>query len=322
MLSIQTDRRSRYLFCSLFLITLSISLSGCSPERRAMVRLTALNFKSQAYEAIEATKVIYQLTPNARPERQRRNILIRRFLTDQDLDFGEREQIDRVIINTLGQNRTDASSVNAALNDLRQEYIAAAEAFENVERGGLLGLESEAVTRAAKPARQLTVKMFRLAEIIQQNPPSPKSSERILIYKQLSQLRTQYTLAATDEERKRVMENANILLDDLLSINAEEKHLICQTTGKLLLTAQTGSQLSSLLENYKKLGLNEIIAKLTTFLGVASSISGNDLKAINTRVTEVQKQIKDDPVLDKILNELPQSPWNSSTSSFTQLTCP
>ncbi|MEH2411890.1 hypothetical protein [Nostoc sp.] len=46
----------------LFLIV-SIALSSCSPERRAVLRLTALNFKTQASDAIEAVKTIYQLNP-------------------------------------------------------------------------------------------------------------------------------------------------------------------------------------------------------------------------------------------------------------------
>jgi hypothetical protein len=305
---------------SLCLLTLSLTLSGCSPERRAILRLTALNFQTQATEAIAATKVIYQLTPNARPENQRREVLIRRLLTDPNLDFGYPEQINKMISQTLGLSPSIPNPVNEALDDLRQEYVVAEETFTNIEQAGLLGTESNAVKRAAEPARQLTVKMVLLAEMIRQNPPSPKSSDRVWIFYQFEQLRTRYALATSDAERRKIIESANQFLDQLFTINTEETTLVCQATAKLLLTAQTGAQLSALIEDYDRLSLDEVVAKITTAFGIASSLSGRDLTTVNTKITEIQTTIKKDKVLNQILNELPQERWQATATS-TPLNC-
>lgn len=317
----KTKSIKKYALGSLCFLALSLSLNGCSPERRAILRLTALNFQTQATEAIAATKVIYQLTPNARPENQRREVLIRRFLTDPNLDFSNPEQINQVITRTLGLPSSLPNPVNEALDDLRQEYVVAAETFTNLEQAGLLGTESKAVKSAAEPARRLTVKMLLLAEMIRQNPPSPKNANRVWIFYQFDQLRTRYASATTEAERRQIIEIANQLLDQLFTINAEETTMVCQATAKLLLTAQTGAQLSVLIEEYDRLSFNEIVAKITTALGIASSLSGRDLTSVNSKITEIQTSIQKDAALNRILNELPQERWQASSSAATPLNC-
>lgn len=306
---------------SLGILALSLTLNGCSPERRAILRLTALNFQTQATEAIAATKVIYQLTANARPENQRREVLVRRLLTDPNLDFGNPEAINKIIGQILGISPAIPNPVNEALDDLRQEYVVAAETFTNLEQAGLLGTESKAVASAAEPARRLTVKMLLLAEMIRQNPPSPKNANRVWIFYQFAQLRTRYASATTDAERRQIIETANQLLDQLFTINAEETTIVCQATAKLLLTAQTGTQLSALIEDYDRLSLNEIVAKITTALGIASSLSGRDLTSVNSKITEIQTSIQKDAALNRILNELPQQRWQVSSSASAPLNC-
>jgi hypothetical protein len=306
---------------SLGILALSLTLNGCSPERRAILRLTALNFQTQATEAIAATKVIYQLTANARPENQRREVLVRRLLTDPNLDFGNPEAINKIIGQILGISPAIPNPVNEALDDLRQEYVVAAETFTNLEQAGLLGTESKAVASAAEPARRLTVKMLLLAEMIRQNPPSPKNANRVWIFYQFAQLRTRYASATTDAERRQIIETANHLLDQLFTINAEETTIVCQATAKLLLTAQTGAQLSALIEDYDRLSLNEIVAKITTALGIASSLSGRDLTSVNSKITEIQTSIQKDAALNRILNELPQQRWQASSSASAPLNC-
>lgn len=306
---------------SLGILALSLTLNGCSPERRAILRLTALNFQTQATEAIAATKVIYQLTANARPENQRREVLVRRLLTDPNLDFGNPEAINKIIGQILGISPAIPNPVNEALDDLRQEYVVAAETFTNLEQAGLLGTESKAVASAAEPARRLTVKMLLLAEMIRQNPPSPKNANRVWIFYQFAQLRTRYASATTDAERRQIIETANQLLDQLFTINAEETTIVCQATAKLLLTAQTGAQLSALIEDYDRLSLNEIVAKITTALGIASSLSGRDLTSVNSKITEIQTSIQKDAALNRILNELPQQRWQVSSSASAPLNC-
>ena len=312
----------RYLFNSFLVLSISLLLSGCSPERRAILRLTALNFKSQAIEAIEATKTIYQLSPSARPIEGRRERLLTRLLTDNSLDFMSLEQMDSVISNALGIASTTENPVNSVLDELKLEYIVAAETFDNLERAGLLGTEAGAVARAAEPARRLTVKMAMLAELIRQHPPTPRSADRVWVLNQFDVLRENYAQADSDVERQEIRARAELLLDELLTINVEETTMICQTVSKLLVTVQTGAQLSKLIEDYNNLSLDEIMAKIGIAFGIASRLSDSDFTAVTSQLAEVQRAIKEDPVLNEILNELPQQPWRSDGTSTNVLECP
>ncbi len=287
---------------TLFLLAISIALTSCSPERRAVLRLTALNFKTQASDAIEAVKTIYELKPIPQSDAERQRKLLTRLLIDPNLDFSNPDQMMRVIDQTLATNSSRANPLNEALNDLKQEYIVASETFNNIEEAGLLGTESKAVARAAEPARRLTVKMLLLAELIRQQPPSPNNPDRALIFFQLSKLNAQFRNATSEAERQAIRQQGEKLLDNLLSINTQEQTLLCQATAKLLLTADTGSKLSQLIETYDDLSFDEIVAKITTALGIASSF-GSDVTSINAKIKAIQTSIQQDPILDEILNE-------------------
>ncbi|WP_202947514.1 hypothetical protein [Nostoc punctiforme] len=297
---------------------MSIALSGCSPERRAVLRLTALNFKTQASDAIESVKTIYQLNPLPRSTDERRRILIKRLLSDRNIDFADIDQISNIIENQL-QTNTRSNPVNNVLNDLKQEYIVAGETFNNIEQAGLLGTEAGAVARAAEPSRRLTVKMLLLAELIAQDPPSPKNPDRVVILFRFSKLRTQFQNAASEADKTQIFNQGEQLLDELLSINAEDKTMICQARAKLLLTADTGVKLSQLIEKYNDVSFDEVVAKITTILGIASSF-GSDITAVNVRTREIQAAIQEDPILNDMLNKQRQN-LLPATSDSQPLEC-
>ncbi|MCF4966905.1 hypothetical protein CV014_07115 [Nostoc sp. CMAA1605] len=302
----------------LILLIASIVLSGCSPERRAVLRMTALNFKSQANDAIEAVKTIYQLNPLPRSTVELRRILVKRLLSDRNIEFDDIDQVSQIIERQLRTNPRP-SPVNTVLNDLKQEYIVAGETFNNIEQAGLLGTEAGAVTRAAEPSRRLTVKMLLLAELIAQDPPSPRNPDRVLILSRFHKLREQFQNANSEAEKTEIFNQGEQLLDELFSINTQEKTMICQARAKLLLTADTGAKLSQLIEAYKDLSFDEIVAKITTTLGIASSF-GSDITAVNVRTKEIQTAIQTDPILNDILNKQRQN-FPSTTSNSQLLDC-
>ncbi|MEH2052416.1 hypothetical protein [Nostoc sp.] len=297
---------------------MSIALSGCSPERRAVLRLTALNFKTQASDAIESVKTIYQLNPLPRSTVELRGRLVKRLLSDRNIDFADIDQISNIIENQL-QTNTRTNPVNNVLNDLKQEYIVAGETFNNIEQAGLLGTEAGAVTRAAEPSRRLTVKMLLLAELIAQDPPSPKNPDRVVILFRFSKLRTQFENATSEADKTQIFNQAKQALDELLSINIEDQKMICQARAKLLLTAETGAKLSQLIEKYNDISFDEIVAKITTILGIASSF-GSDITAVNVRIKEIQTAIQEDPILNDMLNKQRQN-LLPATSDTQPLEC-
>ncbi|MEH2194726.1 MAG: hypothetical protein V7K98_19060 [Nostoc sp.] len=297
---------------------MSIALSGCSSERRAVLRLTALNFKTQASDAIESVKTIYQLNPLPRSTVERRRILLKRLLSDRKIDFADIDKVSNMIENQLRTNPRP-SPVNNVLNDLKQEYIVAGETFNNIEQAGFLGTEAGAVARAAEPSRRLTVKMLLLAELIAQDPPSPKNPDRVVILFRFSKLGTQFQNATSEEEKTQISNQAEQLLDELLSVNTEDKTMICQARAKLLLTADTGAKLSQLIGKYNDISFDEVVAKITTILGVASSF-GSDITTINVRVKEIQTAIQEDPILNDMLNKQRQN-LSIATSDSQSLEC-
>ncbi|MFN6563395.1 MAG: hypothetical protein RMY28_026865 [Nostoc sp. ChiSLP01] len=302
----------------LLLLIVSIALGGCSPERRAILRLTAMNFKTQASDAIEAVKTIYQLNPLPRSTVERRQKLVQQLLSDRSIEFDDIDRISQTIERRLQANPR-SSPVNNVLNDLNQEYIVAGETFNNIEEAGLLGTEAGAVTRAAEPSRRLTVKMLLLAELLERDPPSPRNPDRVAILFRFSKLRMQFQNATSEAEKTQIFNQTDQLLDELFSINTQEKEMICQARAKLLLTADTGAKLSQIIEKYNDLSFNEVVAKITTVFGIASSF-GADITAVNVRTQEIQTAIQADPILNDILNKQRQN-IPPATSNSPSLEC-
>ncbi|WP_223280027.1 hypothetical protein [Nostoc sp. PA-18-2419] len=277
-----------------------------------------MNFKTQASDAIEAVKSIYQLNPLPRSTVERRQKLVQQLLSDRSIEFDDIDQISQTIESRL-QTNSRSSPVNNVLNDLKQEYIVAGETFNNIEEAGLLGTEAGAVTRAAEPSRRLTIKMLLLAELIAQDPPSPRNPDRVAILFRFGKLREQFQNAISEAEKTQIFNQAEQLLDELLSINAQEKEMICQARAKLLLTADTGTKLSQLIEKYNDLSFNEVVAKITTVFGIASRF-GADITAVNVRTQEIQTAIQADPILNDILNKQRQN-LPPATSNSQPLEC-
>jgi hypothetical protein len=291
----------------LLLLALAVVLSSCSPERRAILRLTAIGFRDQATIAIEAVRTIYQLRNPARSQEESRSIIVNRILQDK-LDFRDVRRVDQIITANQENAGQTNSDLEEAFNDLLLQYEEAAAMLNSVEQVGLIG--GDAIVQAAKPARSLTIKMMLLAKRISQNPPSPLDPSRVVISRRLRDLRRRYDSgAASNAERREIQAQVSQQIDEWLRVDAEERRLLCDATTRLLRAAETGQKLSELVDQYKKLSFEEVVATITRTLGTASSLTGRDFSPVITRLQNLDSAIKNDTTLNSIANELRQRPW-------------
>lgn len=147
-------RKPRITF---FFLIVSITLSGCTPEKARALRLAAIQFKAESLGAIQAIEQMHQreITPPPLSQTALRNNAVNNILTSkkeiflpQDLDFliaPDKPQIDPQA----------QVAWQAFINKMNTQYTTLAAIYDEVESGSLLA--TDAVQKSAEHARILTL---------------------------------------------------------------------------------------------------------------------------------------------------------------------
>jgi hypothetical protein len=318
---------------SLVVLTLGIFLGACDdPKGRSAIRLGAIGFKDNATVAIDSVRVIYQLKrPQTDDAKQR--VIVELLLAPQynpnlDTAIDPIGEVDKLIKDKLTPKPIN-KEVNRALDELQSEYGAVADMFDRLENvrtfGELFGGGREAIDEAIKPARRLTLKMLILAHLISQNPPQPSSSERVVLLSYLSELQEQYKDPNLSESSKKEIEaKVGKIIDTWISSNKQDQVLLCDAYSKLLIAADTGVQLSNLLEEYNNLNIDQILATIERIFTVASNWTGGNYSQIITKTQAIKSAIDNNPSLKADFDALIKGKFSESqiyTPTSNTLNC-
>ncbi|BAY89707.1 MULTISPECIES: hypothetical protein [unclassified Tolypothrix] len=287
-------------------LTLSTTLSSCTPEKRTMLRLTAETFRNQAVEAIASVKKIYQLNDLPLEPEISRDFVVEQLLSDRRINFGDPREVDKIITGE-NQSNNQPSDLERELDALQSEYDTAIEIFNNLETIDYGSVKI--VAQTAQPARCLTVKMLLLAKQIQQKPPKPNNPQRVLIGLKLQQLQRKYNNPNTysqigpEEIKRQVAEQ----IDAWLKVNAAEQQILNESISRLLIAADTGRKLSKLIDEYPSLSFEAIATRITKIVGVANTVTGRDYSSILSRINSIEQSINADKTLQGFFQEVSQN---------------
>ncbi|BAY14914.1 hypothetical protein NIES21_07000 [Anabaenopsis circularis NIES-21] len=282
---------------ALIFVAISLTISSCTPEKRAILRVTAENFRYQAFEAITSYREINQLQlrdSTGDELNQMINELLNNPIIENNSDDGSInfQQLDLII---LGEEK-QPSELDAALDNLQAEYDQVVDIFTNLE--AIDYGSSKIVAQTAQPARCLTVKMLRLAQLLQKNPPKPKNPERAEIGVELIKLRQAYREANISETDKQEIENqVGGLINKWRSLDLEEREMIDNAIAKFIVAADKGQRLSKLIDEYPHLSFDVISARITQILSLTTNITGNNYSSLTGRINVVEQEIKSDKTL-------------------------
>ncbi|MBE9005361.1 hypothetical protein IQ259_09965 [Fortiea sp. LEGE XX443] len=260
-----------------------------------MLRATSENFRNQAVEAITAYREINQLQLRESTE-DNIDSTIAELLNnpilennDEGIDF---QQLDLIILGDKNQ----PSELDTALNNLQAEYDKAVEIFTNLET---IDIGSrKIVTQAVQPARCLTVKMLRLAQLLQKNPPKPKNPERAVIGVELIKLRQQYRqINILETQKKEIEDQVSILINKWRNLDLEEKEMVETAIAKFIVAADKGQRLSKLIDEYPHLSFDVISFRVTQILSLTTNITGNNYSSLTGKINTIEQEIKSDQTL-------------------------
>lgn len=307
-------RRSHITF---FLLVVSVTLSGCTPEKARSLRLAAVQFKAESLAAINAIAQMHQreLTPPPLAQADIRSNAINNILASEkplllpeDLDFlinPDTPQIDPKA----------QEAWQAFINKMNSQYEALAAIYDEVEGGSLLA--TKAVEKSAEHAKNLTLQMAAFATVIDKHPPL-LIQDRIIIIADLDTLREEYQQkknnGESDEELQLLRARAGELLDQWQQIAIDEQKLKETTVAQCLKAAVLGKNLTQLSERYNKLDLNDLNSIIARILDTAATITGRDYASLKIKATNVFAEIQNDPIWNKAANTVLEE-VNKATAS-------
>lgn len=287
-----------------FLLVVSVTLSGCTPEKARSLRIAAVQFKAESTAAIKAIEEMHRRELELPPQVQEkaRNDFIDGVLNPE---VQINNSIDVEKLTQLNTSARPAPEWDTFVADLNNQYSQFEAIYNDLEKGSFLA--TKAVKKSAEPAQILTVQMALFANEITENPPQLYRYRTAHVVK-LRKLRSQYQqmLAnqASDQEIQQLRNQVGDLMDEWQQIKSEEQQLLITTVTQCTKAAMLGTDLSQLIERYDKLDLNDLNSIIATVLENVSSITGRDYNQLKLQVAAVNNAINQDKTLKTFADRL------------------
>jgi hypothetical protein len=317
LLAVKILNFSRFVLCSL---ALGITLSSCTPEKRAVLKTTAVSFADQAITALDLTQTIYQIEAPRQTSAEIIGETVKEVIaitpsSDYPSPWRNVQEVEKLIL--ANQPNTSPSELQKQLDIVKEEYRTAALLYTEVEK---VDYESKKLIDDAKvSAKRLTLKMYRLGKWILENPPRPLDGQRVILSEKLGKLDLEYH--NLDDEAK----NSNIspsrkaeiykrqeeiqqefakTIEAWLVLHQNEKKMLCDAVFQIQKATATGVSLSKLSDDYGKVDINIIFRRLNEVVGIASTVTGKDYSSIRSNFEKIKTDINNDQALKELISEI------------------
>jgi hypothetical protein len=317
---------------SFFLALVTISLSGCTPEKAKALRVGAVQFKSESLGCIVAIDTMRQkeLEAPARTAEEAHNDFVNNILglndvhdeaieEDDDLSIEEEIELARYP-NAFHLDPGVEEKWATFVSDMNNQYSSFAAIYENLEQGSFLA--AEPVENSAEYADKLTLQMAAFANSIEKAPPELIQYRADIAF-QLIELKQEVADGASDENLEQIKTKAGELLDRLEKVELQEQELRDTTVSQCLKAAVLGQELRPLIDSYDQLNLDDINLIISGILDTVGSINGLDYSALKQKTTALIVKLQEDEVLkpfaEKILTEVGEAVGSRNPTRTSQV---
>lgn len=291
------------------LLTLA-SLAGCAGKAQTLMLATS-QFEAESLAAIDRVQraIEAEVAPPARSDAEAQQEFV-------GLIMGFTGAIDEGAIELALD--PDAIDLTAAVDKrradmiqrLRVQYASFARVFDRLDQGSFFARND--VGKAAPFAEKLTAQMVGFAESFAARPIQFTQSRNQLVL-DLQLLRGgDAATPTTDEKRRRrlalyglaanggvsdaeLARSIAVWRDRWLQLLRDENNLTRETVAQCLKAAMLGSEVRTQIVNYNQLSIKDISEAMSLAVGVAGTVTGEDLSDLEARIGEVKSAIESDP---------------------------
>jgi hypothetical protein len=313
----KTLNLGRFVLCSL---ALGVTLSSCTPEKRAVLKTTAVGFADQAITALDLTQTIYQIEAPQQTSAEIIGETVKEVIaitpsSNYPSPWRNVQEVEKLIF--ANQPDTSPSELQKQLDIVKEEYRTAALLYTEVEK---VDYESKKLIDDAKvSARRLTLKMYQLGKLILENPPRPLDGQRVIFSEKLGKLDIEYhklddeakksnispsRKAEIDKRKGEIQQEFAQTIEAWLVLNQNEKKMLCDAVFQIQKATATGVSLSKLSDDYGKVDVDIIFRRLNEVVGIASTVTGKNYSSINANFEKIKTNINNDQALKELISEI------------------
>jgi hypothetical protein len=296
--------RLSWISTSLFIV--SITLSGCTPEKAKAVRIGAVQFKNESFACLDAIDAMRhkELEPPPRSQIEVQQEFINNILTS-DSPIIKPEEIELARNpNAVEIEATTEQAWQNFLGQMKGQYSNFAAIYDRVEAGSFLA--TDAVRRSGKYAEKLTVQMAAFAKVTLENPPQLIQYQTD-ISARLTQLKRQYqqlkASGTPDTSLQPIREQVAELLAEWEDVKQQEQTLLVATVTPCLRAAILGKNLRQLIDRYGDLDLDTLNSIIARILDRAAVVTGQNLNSLKLTATTVFEEIRAEESLRSLADE-------------------
>ncbi|MDG5816139.1 hypothetical protein QA601_13680 [Chitinispirillales bacterium ANBcel5] len=278
---------------TIFVLSLIIFplISGCTKEKAEAIKNLSLIFREEASESLNQIKTI--ILKSVEMPAQDVGAVVKdlesiRALNDEKLTF---------LIDEAGSSNSNLRNINQELQSLEEHYYLFASIFSSLPQGHLFA--SDAIERAQKYSKALTIRMINLADDLHRGSIQVRSNaKRIALIEQINDAKK----IDNDSLRRKKLE---VYAQEIIAVAKEEKQIKERAIIQCLKTASIGKELYRLIENYRDMDIQQILAMTNNAIERSSMISVD-----NKEIVSLLNRFRN---YQSLLSEKPQDSSQSST---------
>lgn len=279
------------------LVSLSIGITGCTPEKAEQLRAAALNFRNAAHAAIAAVEELQKAEIAAPPKTsaEKDQEFVKNMMVLSTSTLLSRDKFQTVLDpDSVQLSALEKSESAAMLQAFRDDYSEFAAMFEPLPKGSFLAQKS--IPRTKNLAQKLVAQLVNIARNISQNPPQLQQHRTRLLGDVRRLLKTRES-ATQDEFRTQAL----AIKDKAQTLNTQEAELQRVTVERCLTAALIGKELIPLIDSYDKLGPEDLGNIIQRAFSVQESITGKSMGDLKGRLDLLVGGLNSDPEIKALL---------------------
>ena len=267
----------KHVFVAVIAAMVTLSLSGCTPEKAEALLTVIKSFESKSLEAIGAYEQLFK--DYRKLERETNDQVFEQNVAAIERGDAQAVTVDSMISAlSLREEKKGDRTIERNFYDIKVVYISLRTAYESLPEGSVLG--TEYVSCGRDIVAKATSQLVNFSMDIEKQPLYPLS---------LHQKVTKYKRLVKDKKEK----EARLLLNEI-SANIKQYDTQHENALKLTLAAvEDGLKVHQLLGKYGEVSISDILDVVQFGLDFIGTLKGVDVTYVTTKLQSIQTDLGD-----------------------------
>jgi hypothetical protein len=275
------------------LIVMLFGMGACNEKKANAVKIAAETFRSESLEALKDIKYLF-LQSVSMPFEDKYAYLdkIAKGLEETN---EVNSKILSGILNEDDINKNAEQVVDDDFEKMEKQYYQFAAMFESLPKGSFFS--RDAIKKSEQYCLNLTLQLINFSKIIHTSYKVQFAGRRMLLLEKIAQ-------AKAGKDSMLRMEKLRELGKEIIQLNEDEQKYKDMAVKQCIKAAQSGNNLCSIIRNYNKMSIDDILFSVNNTLSFVSSATEGNKKVedLIKKMEGVETNLKNDPYWKEIMD--------------------